>query len=103
MKKLFEISLLFCALCLFIAVLDLPSIYYTFLRIVVTAGAIAVAHFLISKQWYWKIAFVGIAILFNPLFPFFLYQKSKWMPIDITIGVLFFIIFIVREKLFNYK
>lgn len=92
MKKLFEFALIFCAICLFIAVLDLPGIYYKFLRVVVTIGAIAIAYFLIPKQWQWKLIFVAVAILFNPIFPIYLYEKSKWIPIDIITGILFLLI-----------
>lgn len=92
LRKNIEMYLIFCAVCLFLAIFNLPSFYYNFLRIVVSVGAAGVAYFLISKQRYWKIIFVIIAVLFNPIFPFFLYQKSKWIPIDIIAGILFLLI-----------
>jgi len=78
------------ALLLFIAVLELPYGYFTFLRIAVTIACI----FLIVKEfglrnYFWCIPFVLIAILFNPLIPVHLYDKDKWMPIDIACGTLF--------------
>lgn len=31
-------------------------------------------------------------MLFNPVFPVFLYRKSLWIPIDTITGILFFLI-----------
>jgi hypothetical protein len=40
---------------------------------------------------FWVIVFELIAILFNPLIPLYLDDKSAWMPIDIIVGTIFFI------------
>lgn len=70
--------------------------YYTFLKFVVTAVAIYYAYYLYTKLkgksiWFWLL--VGIAILFNPLVPIYLYDKSVWMVIDtIVIGYMVVII-----------
>ena len=77
-----------CAAMLFIAVLPLPIGYYTLLRIVVFIGAL----FVISENFNsvpWILIFALIAILFNPLFPVYLGNKSTWIPIDLICGVLF--------------
>ncbi len=84
---------IFCAICLFIAVLNLPISYYTFLRITVTIGAVLV---MIRGRKdilnFWFLSFGLIAILYNPVFPVYLYEKSKWIPVDIVTGILFLIV-----------
>jgi hypothetical protein len=88
MRKLF----ILCAILLFVAVCNLPNGYYTFLRILITCGAIIV---LVSEMKndvnLWGIAFLVIALLFNPFIPIYLYKKEIWMPIDLFIGLLFLI------------
>lgn len=84
--------LLICAGLLLFALFNLPIGYYTFLRIVVTIGAIAV----VIKEFdnglgFWVIAFGLIAILFNPIIPVYLHDKEVWMPIDIISALLFLI------------
>jgi len=37
----------------------------------------------------WIITFSLMAILFNPLIPVYLGNKSAWMPIDIIAGIIF--------------
>jgi len=83
---------LICAAFLLLALIDLPIGYYTFLRIIVTIGAIAI----IVKEFengfnFWVVAFGIIAILFNPLIPVYLNDKDAWMPIDVIAAVLFII------------
>ena len=88
-----------CAGLLFIALLHLPIWYYRFLRVVVFIGALLVIH-RNSKEWlFWSILFVGVAILFNPILPIYLYKRSIWMPLDIIVGVLFLLEgFLKKEK-----
>ena len=62
--------------------------YYTFLKFVVTAVTIYYAYYLYAELkekgiWFWLL--VGIAILFNPLVPIYLYDKSVWMVIDVIV------------------
>ena len=82
--------LLICAGLLFIAIADLPIGFYTFLRIIVTIGAVGA---IISENElnFWVIIFGIIAILFNPLIPIYLNDKSAWIPIDIIAAVIFVI------------
>ena len=80
-----------CAGMLFMAVLKLPIEYYRLLRIVVFAGAILVIIENLKKQMHWVVVFTLIAVLFNPIFPIYLYKKSIWMPFDIITGILFLI------------
>ena len=84
--------LLICTGLLFIALADLPIGYYTFLRIVVTIGAVSViVTEFESGINFWIVAFGIIAIVFNPLIPVYLNNKDIWMPIDILAAILFLI------------
>lgn|SRR5690554_454727 len=90
--------LIICAVLLFLALADLPIGYYTFLRIIVTIGAVAVVISEFENGInFWLIAFGILAILFNPLIPVYLNDKSAWMPIDIIAGIIFLV------KSFTYK
>lgn len=84
--------LLLCAGLLLLALADLPIGYYTFLRIVVTIGAVSV---IIDELKYgmnfWVVIFGIVAILFNPLIPIYLHDRDVWMPIDIISAILFII------------
>ena len=82
--------LLICTGLLLFSLIDLPIGYYTFLRIVVTIGAVAVVITEYENGInFWVIVFGLIAILFNPLIPVYLGDKSAWMPIDIITAILF--------------
>lgn len=84
--------LLICAGFLFLALANLPIGYFTFLRIVVTIGSVAViVNEIKNGVNFWVIIFGLIAILFNPLIPIYLNDKSAWMPIDIIAAVIFLI------------
>lgn len=84
--------LLICAGLLFIGLIDLPIGYYTLLRIVITIGSVSVVVTEYKNGInFWVITFGLIAILFNPLIPIYLNDKSAWMPIDVIGGVIFVI------------
>lgn len=92
--------LTFCALCCFIGIFKLPIEYYTFLRILVSAGALLVLyHTVTSRQPYFSIVFLAILILFNPVFPIYLYRKGIWIPIDTITGILFLLINFIENKM----
>lgn len=94
-----KVFLTFCALCCFIAIFRFPIEYYTFLRILVSIGALLVLYnTLSSKQHYFSIIFLIILILFNPVFPIYLYRKGIWMPLDIITGILFLLINFIENK-----
>lgn len=85
-----KIIFIFCAICCFLAILKLPIGYYTFLRILVSVGAIlAIYNFQRIKIYSWLIIFAIILILFNPIFPIYLHRKILWMPLDVLTGLLF--------------
>ena len=82
--------LLIVAIALLLALAPLPIGYYTFLRILVTISSI----FIIAKELkigftIWSIFFGITAIIFNPIIPIYLYQKSLWIPIDIVAALIF--------------
>jgi len=92
--------LLICAGLLFIGLIDLPIGYYTLLRFVVTIGSFAVVLTEFENGLnFWVITFGLIAILFNPLIPIYLNNKSAWLPIDIIAGIIFVIkSFTLKQK-----
>ena len=51
-----------------------------------------------QKNYALAIVFVLVLILFNPLFPIYLYQKSIWIPLDIITGLLFLIIAFYKKS-----
>ena len=85
-----------CALLLFIAVLHAPREYYWLLRTIVSIGSLLVIIQNITKA-YWVVLFGIILILFNPIFPIYLYKKIIWIPIDISTGLLFLIELIINR------
>jgi hypothetical protein len=82
--------LLICTLLLILALANMPIGYYTFLRIVITIGAVAVVVTELKNGVnFWVIAFGLIAVVFNPIIPVYLYDKALWAPIDIVAAILF--------------
>lgn len=89
----------FCAVSCFVAVLPLPLLYYTFLRIIVfVASAITVYYFGRQKEFGWVMIFGIVLILFNPIIPIHFYRKIIWIPIDIVTGILFLLLIIIKRK-----
>lgn len=86
-----KILLIACACFLLLAITNLPIGYFTFLRIVVTICSVMVVVKDAEKGInLWVIGFGITAIIFNPLVPVYLQDKSIWIPIDIASAVLFF-------------
>lgn len=76
---------------LLIGLADLPSAYYTLLRIGVSVtGAIVCAAEYNTKKTInlWVILYAVLVILFNPIIPIYLYDKDIWIPIDIMSSIL---------------
>lgn len=85
-----KILLYLCSLFLVLAMADLPIGYYMFLRIIVFISAILVIYREYEGEITgWVLAFGIIAILFNPLIPIYLHDRSIWAIIDITAAILF--------------
>ena len=78
----------------------MPSDYYTFLRIPVTiAAAMIIFKELKSGLNIWSVAFFITAIIFNPVHPIYLYDKSIWLPIDIVGAFLFLLYAILKDEI----
>ncbi len=79
-----------CSGLLLLAIIQLPSGFYTFLRIAITlVSVLVIINEYQSGINFWVIIFGIILILFNPLIPVYLYDKEKWIPIDIVISIVF--------------
>ncbi|WP_159090636.1 DUF6804 family protein [Aquimarina aquimarini] len=92
-------SSLLCACFLIIALFYLPASYYMFLRIIVALGAILIIiRSSIQKEYAWGAVFVIIGILFNPFIPIYLYQKNKWIWVDLFVAFLFLFDFYPRKR-----
>lgn len=77
-----------------------PSEYYILLRWIVCGVAIFNAiGFSKANLTGWVLVFSSVAILFNPIVPIHLYQKSYWTGIDLVSGILFFLsAYSIKEK-----
>lgn len=91
--------LIICSICCFVAILKLPIEYYTFLRTIVSLGAVLlIYHWVKQKNYYPAIVFALILFLFNPISPIYLHRKSIWIPLDIITGLLFLIIAFYKKS-----
>lgn len=87
---LIKILFIFCSICCFLAFYRWSIEYYTFLRILVSIGAaFAIHRAFVRKRYVLAIVFALILIVFNPVFPLYLYNKSLWYTIDLIVGILF--------------
>ncbi|NLD50438.1 MAG: hypothetical protein GX660_25130 [Clostridiaceae bacterium] len=95
------IARIITAIFLFVALLNLPIGYYKFLRWIVCSTAIYslyISYNIKEKINYGVWLFGLVAILFNPIIPFYL-GKTSWQVADIIVGVIFiFSTLFVREK-----
>lgn len=90
MNTIIKYSSSICACMLCAAIFKLPLPYYDFLRVVVSIGAVfSVVRSSTQKEYLWAAIFLIIAILFNPFIPIYLYQKFKWIWIDLLVALLF--------------
>ena len=65
--------------------------YYQILRVVVCGASIYLAWRMLDlKLQGWAWGFIGVAILFNPLYPIYL-DKSVWQLIDVAAAIFFFL------------
>jgi len=90
----YKLMLVAAIVVLFIAIFDMPSGYYTFLRIIVfiTTGLTAI-YFFNKKESATGIVLLLIAILWNPFIPIYIYDKSVWVVLDlIAVGIAIFIL-----------
>lgn len=85
MKYLIIIAAILC----FISIFEWPYGYYIFLRISVSFMALVIIVNEFRTRSFWLIAFMLIFIIFNPIFPVYLYLKPLWIIIDCIVGLLF--------------
>lgn len=72
--------------------------FYQVLRVVVTVCATYLVFYMFDKkQSGWGVAFVILAILFNPIYPIY-FEKSTWQFIDIIAAILFFTSFSYKVR-----
>lgn len=84
-KWIYIVAAIFC----FLAIADLPYGFYRLVRWLTCGVAIASAMQWHAKErvgWVWIMAL--IAILFNPLMPFY-FPKNIWMIFDAAVGACF--------------
>ncbi|MBU1102753.1 hypothetical protein KJ853_03825 [Patescibacteria group bacterium] len=78
---------------------DNPYSYYQFLRwvILIVAGYSAYkAYSIKANSWAW--IFGIVAVLFNPIIPFY-FSRSTWQVIDIAVAIIFFVSLFKTKKL----
>lgn len=74
---------------LLLAICNLPYAYYSLLRWIVFGASAYISYGYfekVRKAWAW--VFVLIALIFNPLFPFYM-AKESWVIFDMLCGVIF--------------
>ncbi|MFT4831521.1 MAG: hypothetical protein ACI815_001169 [Psychroserpens sp.] len=87
--KIFNVLSIICACHLFFAGLDLPEVFYTYLRVFVTCVALLTVGNNIGKNNFFAITFGVIAFIFNPIFPLYQFNKTVWVLLDIITALLF--------------
>lgn len=80
--------LLISSIFLFLALFDgLPYGFFVLLRFVTTVSFLYMAFiFFSSKKQSLVFIFAGLAILFNPIFPFHL-GRDVWIMVDLIVGI----------------
>ena len=74
---------------LLLSFFDWPYGYYNLLRIFVTGAALYYAYYLyavVKKLNFWFQGLIVVIILFNPIFPIYLGDKTIWGIIDIVVA-----------------
>jgi len=79
------------AILLLWALADNPYSYYQFLRwAILVIGAYTAYTSYKQQKIAWAWTFGITAVLFNPIFPFYL-SKNAWQFIDVTAAIIFFV------------
>ena len=84
MKSPFKVPFAVCCLMVVIGLLPLPYTYYMLLRLIICGCAIYAAVLIkpINQTFQWVA--VGLALLYNPVIPVFLYSKPLWVIINLA-------------------
>jgi hypothetical protein len=86
--SIFRISSSVAAILFFLAVLDMPYGFYTFVRLsAMLVSVFAMVIFYSFEQPHWVVMFSVIAILFNPIVPIHM-SKSIWIAADLISAVI---------------
>jgi len=82
------------------AIADNPYSYYQFLRWIIlgVSGYSAYLSYNSGKK-IWMVIFGAIALLFNPIIPFY-FSRSTWQSIDAIVAIIFFVSLFFK---FNHK
>jgi len=89
----------FLSALLFIAVLDLPYVYYQALRIIVPLGISLIIFVEYDKLSRYSIfLYVSICVLFNPILPIYLFRET-WFYLDLLSGVVILILSFTDKKI----
>jgi hypothetical protein len=89
----------FLSALLFIAVLDLPYVYYQALRIIVPLGISLIIFVEYDKLSRYSIfLYVSICVLFNPILPIYLLRET-WFYLDLLSGVVILILSFTDKKI----
>ena len=87
--KFFNILSIICACHLFFAGLNLPDFFYVYLKVIVFSVAILTMIKNIGISNIYVLTFGVVALVFNPIFPTYLYDKAVWVLVDIIAALLF--------------
>jgi hypothetical protein len=82
---------LLCAIAMLVALLRMPIGYYTFLRLLATAGAVVdvLHHYRRAGLSIRVVLFGVVALVFNPIWRVHLGDRELWEPINAAAAVLF--------------
>ena len=81
-----------------IAILPMPGDYYTFHRIAMCIISIYIVIQLVGANYPLWLLFIGSAILYNPIWPIYLYDKGTWQVINLITAIAIY--FALRSKIF---
>ena len=73
-----------------IAVFPWPIGFYTFTRIVICGCAAYAAFYLFTRKANLWLLGAGLAVLYNPIIPIYLYSKALWAIINVGTAAFFF-------------
>jgi len=100
--KLSIIPAIISILLLLLSFLHWPYGYYVILRIAVTCSAVYYAYYsysVLKSQGFWFWGLIIMAIVFNPIVPIYLYDKTVWSYIDVVAAIVFLaLIFLYKYK-----
>ena len=81
-----------------IAMLPFPVEYYTFHRIAMCIISIYIVIQSVGSNSPLWLLFIGSAVLYNPIWPIYLYDKGTWLVINLVTAIAIY--FALRSKIF---